>query len=372
MDYMRIDVDSHYQETPETWTSRMSEAKWGERIPHIAENPDGTQYWSIDGNRRIDRLASCVAVLPDRETIPTRWEDIPTIIYDPLERLTALDMDEVDMQVLYPNITGGTGETFFYTEPDYELECIQAYNDYLVEDVLSASDRYVPLAVLPFSDIEITVGEMRRSVGRGHRGAIMLSAPHQRGKPHFNDSYWDPLWATAQDLGVPINFHGSGGAPKMRVEIAPGTSKRRSRALTGSVGFNLQAQFFANFLFSGILERNPDLVFVCAESGLGWVPYILESCDAEWETCRLYEHGLPHKPSEVFRQHWYVDFWYEKAGLDFRHIIGVDRILWESDFPHPTSIWPDSTKWLEYSLEEVPDEERRLILEENPKRAYGL
>jgi len=274
--FNRIDVDAHYQEKPDTWTSRMSAERWGNRIPHLEENSDGSQYWLIDGTRRIERLASCVAVVPDRETVPPRWEEIPEIVYDPIARLGAMDRDEVDVQVLYPNITGGTGETFFDTEPDFEAGAVRAYNDYLAEEVLGASDRYVPLTVIPYSDIERTVEEVRYTTSRGHRGVIMLSAPHQRGKPHFNDRYWDPLWATCQDLGIPVNFHGSGGAPKMRIEILKGTSGRRSRALTGSIGFNLQAQFYANFLLSGILDRFPKLTFVCAESGIGWVPYLLE------------------------------------------------------------------------------------------------
>lgn len=370
--FNRIDVDAHYQEKPDTWTSRMSAERWGDRIPHLEENPDGSQYWIIDGTRRIDRLASCVAVLPDRETVPPRWEQIPKIVYDPIARLGAMDQDEVDVQVLYPNITGGTGETFFGTEPEFEADAVRAYNDYMSEEVLGASDRYVPLTVIPYSDIERTVSEVRYATDHGHRGVIMLSAPHQRGKPHFNDSYWNPLWATCQELEIPVNFHGSGGAPKMRIEILKGTSFRRSRALTGTIGFNLQAQFYANFLLSGILDRFPKLTFVCAESGIGWVPYLLEMCDYEWEKCDLAHHGLPRKPSEIFKAQCYIDFWYEKLGLAYRHTIGVDRLLWETDYPHPTSIWPDSTKWLDWSLEGVPDDERHQILFENPRKAYGL
>ena len=145
-----------------------------------------------------------------------------------------------------------------------------------------------------------------------------------------------------------------------------------SRAFAGTIGFNLQAQFISYVLFSGILNRFPDLQFVVAESGVGWVPYVLEMCDHEWERCNLSEHGHPVRPSELFKGHGYVDFWYEQKGLAYHHVIGSDRIMWESDFPHPTSIWPNSSRYIEGSLGHVTQQEREMILAGNAKRVYRL
>ena len=374
MEYRCIDVDSHAQEKPDTWLSRMSRARWGDRIPQVKEH-QGRECWWIDGAplRGGGTLALCTAVMPDRETLPTRWADVPRSVYEAGERLKAMDTDGVDVEVLYANITGTSAETFQGRAPDYEEDCVRAYNDYLAEEWLAVnSERFVPLAIIPYAEIERTVGELRRAVGRGLRGVVMLSAPHQRGLPHFNDEHWEPLWQTAEDLGVPVHFHGSGGAFKMRLEIPEGVTKRRHRALTGSIGFNLQAQFFANLLMSGMLDRHRDLTFVCAETGLGWVPYLQEMCDYEWGRCQLWKHGMPRKPSEIFRAQCYVDFWYEKQGLKYLDAIGADRVMWESDFPHPTSIWPDSQKWIDASLEGVSAADRRKILVENPMRVYKL
>ena len=94
----------------------------------------------------------------------------------------------------------------------------------------------------------------------------MTSAPEQRGLPFFNDPHWDPLWATAQDLDIPVHFHGSGGTRRMRIDLMPGMSSRRNRAITGSIGFNLQGQYMSNFLFSGVFNRFPKLTFVIAET----------------------------------------------------------------------------------------------------------
>ncbi len=385
MEYELIDVDSHVQERPDCWTSRMSKAKWGDRIPHIGvvENPEFALYmvsptakkregWFIDGQPRSPFPSICHAAMPDRETLPAVWDEVPKMVYDARERLKAMDRDGVGAQAFYPNSAGPAGDALQALEPDLEEECARAYNDMLVDEFLAVSPRFIPLAIMVYSDIRRTVAEVERSVKRGHKGVVMISTPHQRGLPHFNDRYWDPLWATVQDLGVPVNFHGSGGSAKMLFDILPGTSSRRSRAIRGSAGFSLQAQFFCNFLFSKVLDRFPGLTFVVAESGLGWVPYVLEACDHEWEQCRLYDHGYPTRPSDLFRRNCYVDFWYEQVGLQYRHVIGVDRIMWESDFPHPTSIWPESRKHVELSLKGVPEDERRQILVENAKRVYKL
>lgn len=374
MNYNCIDVDAHCQEHEGTWTTRMSATKWGDRIPQIKDNGDGTESWYIDAKPAASgKVALCHAVMPDRETLPTRWEDVPKSVYSPSDRLAAMDEDGIDAAVLYANISGTSAETFQGREPEFEEACVRAYNDMLAEEWLPAApERFIPLAVLPYSDIERTVGEFTRAIGNGLKGCVTLSAPHQRGLPHFNEPYWEPLWNAADEMGVPIHFHGSGGAMKMRLEIPPDVTTRRHRALTGSIGFNLQAQFYSNLLMSGMLDHHPTLTFVCAESGLGWVPYVLEMTDYEWDKCQLWKHGMPRKPSDVFKDQCYVDFWYERAGLAYREAIGVERIMWESDFPHPTSIYPESQKWIDWSLTGVPEVERRMILVDNPSKVYKL
>ena len=147
-------------------------------------------------------------------------------MYDPVERLGALDKDGVDAEVLFPNDPCQSG-TFFQGDAGFELDCVKAYNDWLAE-WRQVSDRYVPLAFIPYMcDIETTVAETARA-RLGHRGIVMLAEPSQslKGLKHFNDPYWDPLWAACQDLDMPIHWHASAasscpspsgrGAPAMR------------------------------------------------------------------------------------------------------------------------------------------------------------
>jgi predicted TIM-barrel fold metal-dependent hydrolase len=386
MEYTRIDVDAHMQEPPEMWTSRMSAAKWGDRIPHtewysgepgfavfMSERHDKMERWVIDGKPGMGYPALCHAVTADRETLPSRWEDVPLSIYRPKERLEAMDVDGVSAAALYPNVTGPSADAFQGKEPDFEAECVRAYNDFLADEMVALSpQRYIALTVVPYSGVERTIGEVVYAKEKGHRGVIMTSAPHQRGLPFFNDSYWDPFWNICQEMDHPVHFHGSGGAARMRLDIMDGTSHRRARALQGSVGFNLQGQYMSNFLFSGVFDRFPGLTFVVAESGIGWMPYVLEACDHEWERNELWKHGFSRRPSELFHDHVYVDFWYEAEGLKNWEFIGADRIMWESDFPHPTSLWPHSAKYVELSLESVPERERQMILVDNARKVYHI
>ena len=109
-----------------------------------------------------------------------------------------------------------------------------------------------------------------------------------------------------------------------------------------------------------------------APSRCGWLPWLLESCDHAWERGKLWERGL-NKPSDTFHRQCFVDFWYEVSALqEYRYVIGVDRIMWETDFPHPTALWPDTEEFLMRALQGVPEDEQRLILSENAKRVYNL
>ena len=131
-------------------------------------------------------------------------------------------------------------------------------------------------------------------------------------------------------------------------------------------------QFLPNLIFSGNLERYPRLKWVCAETGLGWVNYALEACDHEWERRRLWTEGVITRPSEQFRRQMYVCFWFEKVGLESRHTIGIDNIMWQSDYPHNTSTYPDSWATVERTLVDVPAEERERLLYANAQNLYEL
>ena len=131
-----ISVDDHVQEHPELWTERLSKTKWGDRIPHVEQKADGTECWVVDGRELpLQGVAEVGAVMADRSAVPRRWEEVPKVVYDPKERLRAMDADGVDFSVLYPTVAGVAGETFGRIEdPELELACVQAYNNWLIKN----------------------------------------------------------------------------------------------------------------------------------------------------------------------------------------------------------------------------------------------
>jgi predicted TIM-barrel fold metal-dependent hydrolase len=383
--YGLISCDSHAQVDRDAFTSRMSKAKWGDAIPHLMET-DNKEHMAVAFERKVERwvvngelvgnrgACNCPTVMDDpmRKYFPQRWEEVPKTVYDPVERLKALDQDRIDAEILFPN-DPVQGTTFFQGNADFELDCVRAYNDAIAEWV-QVSDRYIPLAIIPYmSEIDVTVTEVKRAIKKGHKGIVMVAEPSHTlpGLKHFNDPYWYPLWATCQDLDIAVHWHASAGL-SLRLPRWKGYTRNQEQAMGPSGSFSTPAQFMPNLLFSGVLDKFPRLKWVSAETGLGWVNYILEGCDHEWERRHLWTEGILTRPSELFRRQLYVDFWYEEAGIQQRHNIGIDNIMWESDFPHSTSTYPESWKFVERTLQGVPQDERDKMLYGNAVRLYKL
>ena len=372
--YGLISVDDHVQEHPEVWTQRMSRAKWGERIPHIVQQADGTECWMVDGAKLpMPGVASAGAVLSDRAREPQRWEEVPRVAYVPAERLKAMDVDGVDYSVLYPTVAGLAGETFGrLTDPELELACVQAYNDWLIDEWASTSPRFVPQCIVPLAPIEATVQEIQRAVKKGHKGVIFPAIPmHLRDVPHINEPVYEPLWATCQDLAVPVCFH-AGSSTRIQFpaykDLSPGLAAALG-ALTRPVS---SVQVVANFLYSRILMRYPGLKVVFAESSLAWGAYELETADHQFERQRLHLEGYEMTPSEMFHRQCYMTGWYDRAAIAARHYLGVDNIMWETNFPQATSTWPETRHYVAQSFQDVPEDERAKMLWGNAAQLYKL
>ena len=400
--YGLISADSHAQLHKDAFTSRMSHAKFGDRIPHVIETTDksmmaepseqAVERWVVNGKVVDTRgVTNCPAITgdPHRTYTPQRWGEVLPAIYDPIARLEVLDSDRVDAEVLFPN-PPVQNATFFQGDAELELACVKAYND-AINEWRQASDRYIPLALVPYlSGIEAAVAEVERVAGLGMRGVLMIAEPSNAVKPagdtifriassnpsldtlnHFNDPYWDPLWAACQDGGISIHWHTSAGI-QLRVPLWRGYIRGQMLAAHAPATFAVLAQFLPNLIFSGILDRYPRLNWVCAETGLGWLGYVLEACDHEWERRHLWTEGVLTRPSELFKRQLYVAVWFEQHGIESRYNVGIDKIMWETDFPHNTSTYPDSWKAVERVLEKVPNDERQLILWQNAAKLYGL
>jgi predicted TIM-barrel fold metal-dependent hydrolase len=371
--YGVISTDEHVQEAPDLWTSRLSKAKFGEDIPHIVEQPDGTEKWLIGGqitSQPPHELAIVTAASePSRD--PQRWEEVPRSTYLPSERLKAMDRDQVDTHTFFPNISGLTNNKFQREgSEEFRLACIRAYNDWLVEEWLSVSPRFIAQCISPMWDVNLAAEEIARALKNGHKGVIWHGAPDVLGLPPFNDPHWDPVYRLCSELGVPMCLHQGGGMP--RLANPPGIGPNTKGAVGATKSISLNMQLIINILFSDVLDRFPKLKLITVESGIGWIPYVLELSDHEYERLRVHEDGPQSKPSDAFRAHIWANFWFEHIGIANRYHIGVENIIYETDFPHPTTTWPNSKRLREQALAGVPPEEQQLMLMENAIKLYQL
>jgi predicted TIM-barrel fold metal-dependent hydrolase len=311
--------------------------------------------------------------MAERTQNPQRWSDVPACVYDPQERLKAMDAAGIDYAVLYPTVAGIGGETFGRIEdPELELACVQAYNDWLLEKWAGASDRFIAQCVVPLLPVDAAVREIRRAVGRGHRGVIYPSVPMELRKvPHINDAAYDPLWATCQELQVPICFH-AGASTAIQIPAYEGYSPTLASAFRAITRPASSVSVLVNLLISRILMRFPNLKVVLAESGLGWGAYLLEYTDYQATGDQLPQNGYDLMPSAMFKRNCYLVGWYDRASLRVRDYIGTENILWSSQFPLATSTWPRTRAALEQSFDGLPDVDRNKILWENAAKLYKI
>jgi uncharacterized protein len=372
--YGFISADDHVQEHPEVWTSRMSRAKWGDSVPHLERKSDGNDCWVIGGECiSLPGIAIAGGVMGDRTQAPRRWEEVPRMVYTAQERLKAMDLDGIDYSVLYPSVAGLAAETFGkLNDPDLELACVQAYNDWLIEEWATVSSRFVPQCIVPLWPMERTVAEIRRAIAGGHKGVIYPASPMElRDVPHINEPVYDPLWATCEDLGVPLCFH-SGASPKIQLRPGADFSPRVAAAFSDIVRSVSSVAVLANFLFSRVLYRFPKLKIIFAESSLGWGAYEIEYADYQSDADGLQSEGYPLKPSELFQRQCYFTCWYDRMSLKARRYLGSSNILWSTHFPLATSTWPNTRQHIELSFGDISEDERDQMLWRNAAKLYAL
>ncbi|MBV8054000.1 MAG: amidohydrolase family protein, partial [Deltaproteobacteria bacterium] len=341
-----ISADDHVIEHPRVWTDRLSRRRWGDRIPHIERDGDGSDYWLIDG-RKMPLLGSgsAAALMPDRAE-PRKWEEMPPAAYQPPERLKLMDTSGVERSVLYPSVAGVGGETFAPIEdPELERDCVRAYNDWLIEEWAAAAPRFVPQCIVPTSSVAVAADEIRRAVAAGHRGVVFPPAIDQlRNAPHINEPSWDLLWSVCEELQVPICFHA--GSLSM-LELAPYEqySSEIKAALHDIARPACSIGFLSNLLMSRILERHPRLTVIFGEISLGWVNFVIETVEHNVRQFGAGKVKFEVEPRELLKAQCRFISWYDDTSLQaVCNQFGADCVLWAWNFPNAMSEYPEAPK----------------------------
>jgi predicted TIM-barrel fold metal-dependent hydrolase len=373
-----IDADAHLTEPPDVWTSRVA-AKHVEHVPQVHRTAAGEDEWFLEGEPFYKIGATATAGWDEPfPNWPKTYDDCHPASYDAEARLAYMDEVGLWAQVLYPNVAGFGSQRFLRLKDDeLKLVCVRAYNDFLRDWASADPDRLITVMTTPFWDLDAAVAEIERCAGTGHRGLLFTGEPWRFGLPHLGDPHWDRLWAAATDAGMPVHLHlGSGDTTTSftpeRV-AAHGTAATYSYASTEL--FLKNGLQVADLLGSGVLPRFPDLKVVSVESGIGWIPFVLEAVDHSYlEGRRDRTSQWELLPSEYFARQVYACYWFETvAPRRLLDEIPVDNVLFETDFPHPTCLYGETVhEKIEAGLGEAPPEVRRKFLWDNAAKLYGV
>jgi len=352
---------------------------------------DGKRVWTIDGDRSMGVGSAASVIYRDGSKAAgiefTDWQvdEVHPGCSRTKERLEFMDENGIWAQIVYPNVMGFAGQGRApmgapKREPvdaDLRLVSTRIYNDAMAEMQSDSGGRLLPMALLPWWDIDLAVEEAERCHAVGMRGVNINSDPQLHGMQDLSGEYWTPLWELCSDKGLPVNFHigASDSTMSWYGETPwPSLQPEEKLAVGGTMMFISNAKVILNLITSGLLERFPKLNFVSVESGIGWIPFVLESLDyslAESGARRLDKLSL--SPIEYFRRQIYASFWFESrdASVSIRRV-GVDNVMFETDFPHPICLYPRPLEQVRDCLADLTLEERRKVLSTNAARVYNI
>ncbi|MEE3331284.1 MAG: amidohydrolase family protein [Myxococcota bacterium] len=380
--FRAIDTDTHITEPPDVWTARVA-SKWGDMIPHV-KRLEGRDIWCIKdqmiGGPGWTTMAGFNGSFPDS---PLGYDDIPKSSFDAKERLAHMDAEGIHAQVLYPNVGGFGGGGFLKLgEPELMLDCVRAYNDFLVDWCSADPNRLVPVAAMPFWDVDACIAEIHRAAQTGHKAILAGSVPEDFGEPPLCSKHWDPFWAAANEVGLPISFHIGAGDITDLLNDKADLGTRLNFARVSSLIFMQNVKCLADLIFGGICHRFPNLKMVSVESGVGWIQSYLEAADWQFINSEVRkEHPeMDLLPSEYFKRQIYGCFWFEEDGLEGALKAFPDNIMWETDYPHPTCQHPSPVHdysqhpadYAEKVFADVPDDITEKVLNSTASELYGL
>ena len=358
-----ISGDSHVQEPKEMYTARLPE-QYMSRLPHV-EEIDGVRYRMVEGRkpRRLD-------IAEARETEEDRvreFRDDDSGGRDLERRLADIAKDGIYGEIIYPNETLGLHKSF---DAGYQFAVAQAYNDWAIELFRDHLHRFVPVGVIPVTDIPAAVEEVKRASKLGYRAVkIPISV---RGRP-YNQPDYEPLWQAVEDAGLVLNLHAFTDS-----EDTYPDDWGEENGFGGALNFMVMSMAAglepaSMLISSGMLERHPGINLGVIECGAGWLAWLLYALDEQVEKKHMWiSPKLAMKPSDYFRRQGHVTFGDDPVALLTIPVLGDDCLVWGSDYPHDEGTFPHSQEVIEKTFQPVSEESKRKIVYGNAARIYGI
>ncbi|MSY79667.1 MAG: amidohydrolase family protein [Actinobacteria bacterium] len=389
---MIVSVDDHVVEPPHLWTTWLPQ-KFREAGPkierrnigHMKHIGGGTyeQEFTADG-RPADcwvfedlvyihkRHVAAVGFSRDEMTMtPMTYDEMRPGCYDPVARVQDMLDNHVDVSLCFPSFPRFCGQTFTEAKDRALGEaCVYAYNDWMIEEWCGDSNGHlVPLCIIPLWDADLAAAEVRRNAARGCHAVCFSEIPPHLGLPSIHSGYWDPLFQACSDTQTVVCMH-IGSSSRM-----PATSPDAPVAVAATLSFNNSMASLADFLFSGVLVRFPELKLAYSEGQIGWLPYILERADDVWTEHRAWggvADIIPEPPSSYYYKQVFGCFFRDQHGLDSIEKVGVNNITFETDYPHTDTTWPNSQAVAQKMMGHLPKDVQYKVLRGNAIRMLSL
>lgn len=367
-----LSSDSHIVEPPDLWTGRI-DRKFADRAPQVRQI-DGADFWFIDGQPSMSFLGVQTGDRFEKDatelvTLAT-WEDVRPAAYDPERYLAENESDGVMGQVLYPS---EALLAFSIADPALCSATMRAYNDYIAEFCSYDPARLKGCGLINVDEPSEAVSELERIRQAGLAGALITVLP-PADRP-YDLAIYEPLWSAASDLEIPLSMHVATGRAALSVDPAQQSTQRVSES-----AFYLQDHFvrksLGEMIFGGVFERHPKLRVGSIEHEVSWIPFFLFQMDycytdrpvrGDWT--RFANGALP---SSFFHRNCFVSFQEDTVGLRVRDVVGVENLLWGSDYPHTESTFPRSRQITSEVLKDVPEPEQLRMLRDNTARLYDF
>ena len=365
-----LSSDSHVFEPPDLWATRIDKA-FRDRAPRFKRVGDEDQI-VVEG----DQFLSGIGLItnpgarfeaPETITGAGRLEDVPLGGYEPEQHLADMRLDGVAGEVLYPS----QGLFYFRVQDTPLMSAIfRAYNDWLADFCKADPARLKGIAMVNVDDVQEGIDELERAAKLGLAGAMITEYPleHRR----YDQPEYEPFWAAAQSLGMPLSLH---TATKRQGKIRGAGEKTLRDASSRATKAFYPALSMCDMIFSGVFERYPRLMVAIVEFELSWAPHLLTTMEYTYrerveEAIYRFKDGM--RPSDFFHRNIVLSFQEDGIGIRLRDLIGVDNMMWGSDYPHSESTFPQSRKILSEILAGVPEEEQAKIVGGNTARVYGF
>jgi predicted TIM-barrel fold metal-dependent hydrolase len=362
---------------PDLFTSQAP-AALKDQMPFVADQADGTKRW-VDNNGADYGMAGGVGAsgtpyVPGKQLRVDKmheaglYDDFKTKGLrrpgDPHLRVKELDRDGMDAEVIY----GILAACAKMKSPEAANEMLRIYNDFMHDFCSHYPNRMIGLACLPYSDINAAAAEVRRVAKKGMRGVELSCSWHMTPMWH---PMWDPLWEAVNETQLPLHFHTFPSVdPELRKQYE--LPVQRQMTYAGLCLFQMTlGNILTSMMGAAVFERFPNIRMVMGESGIGWIPYVLDRMDFEYKD-QYQDLKLKLLPSEYWRRQCKATFQYDRIGTKLIEDMGIETLMWGSDYPHPDGVWPESAKYIDDQFSHLPADVKYAMTCGNAAKFYGL